>query len=73
MWKLTPPKRIEVGTYTDAVTGKALNVPKSDLQITQGLKSRDKVLSLGGSFLKDDKETCISRIQALLDEASNDT
>lgn len=51
---------------------KALNVPKSDLQITQGLKSRDKVLSLGGSLLKDDKEECISRILALLNKASDD-
>lgn len=54
--------------------GKALNVPKSDLQITQGLKSRDKVLSLGGSLLKDSQEDeFMSRIVALLDKASKDS
>ncbi|KAL1884125.1 hypothetical protein VTK73DRAFT_6794 [Phialemonium thermophilum] len=54
------------------VMSDVLNVPKSDLQITQGFKSREKVLALVSPSIGKEEES-ISRIKALLEEAVQST
>ncbi|KAH8888588.1 DUF167-domain-containing protein [Thozetella sp. PMI_491] len=48
------------------VLSEVLGLPKSDLQITQGLKSRDKTVAVGGSLVKNGEEDCLRRTRALL-------
>lgn len=47
----------------------ALDVAKSDLQITRGAKSRDKVVALGGRSVQDGEAACRGRLLERLGEA----
>ncbi len=44
----------------------ALAIPKSDLQITQGFKSRDKTVVVGGELVTGGEEECLERVKASL-------
>lgn len=46
----------------------ALDVPKSDLQITRGAKSREKMIAVGGRAVQDG-EVCVGRLLKRLSEA----
>ncbi|KAK2609756.1 hypothetical protein N8I77_003242 [Diaporthe amygdali] len=63
------PKDGESNKAVLTVLSEALNVPKSDLQITRGAKSRDKIIALGGKAVQDSETECISRIMKQLDDA----
>ncbi|KAG6357952.1 hypothetical protein INS49_013835 [Diaporthe citri] len=52
-----------------AVLSEALGVPKSDLQITRGAKSRDKVVALAGKAVQDSETECVDRLLKRLDDA----
>lgn len=52
-----------------AVLSEALDVAKSDLQITRGTKSRDKVVALVGKSVQDGEAECLSRLLKRLGEA----
>lgn len=47
-----------------------LDLPKSDLQITQGLKSRTKTVAAVGSWVNSGEEGCLSRAREYLDKAA---
>jgi uncharacterized protein YggU (UPF0235/DUF167 family) len=49
---------------------KVLETPKSEIQISQGLKSRDKTVVVGG--VKGDGEEAVRWARELLDEAANE-
>lgn len=53
--------------------GQALDVPKSDLQITRGAKSRDKVIALGGRAVQDGEAECLGRLLKRLGEAAGES
>ncbi|KAK0725304.1 hypothetical protein B0H67DRAFT_479513 [Lasiosphaeris hirsuta] len=55
------------------VLSEALKLSKSDLQITQGLKSRNKTIAVVGSWVSAGEEECLKRVQEYLNEATNDT
>lgn len=55
-----------------AVLSKALGLPKSDLTITHGLKSRDKTVAVKGSLAAGTEAEAVSRVKELLDKASED-
>jgi len=46
-----------------------LNVPKSDVRVVRGAKSRNKVIAVAEVDLKDDEEGLVSRIQEVLKNA----
>jgi hypothetical protein len=49
---------------------KVLNLPKSNLQITRGLKSRDKTIAATGSWIGGgSEEDCLKRVRTLLEDA----
>lgn len=57
------------------LTIQALNLPKSNLEITQGLKSRAKTIAVAapGSWIGGNnggEEECLSRVKACLSEAT---
>ncbi|KAK3376624.1 hypothetical protein B0T24DRAFT_223391 [Lasiosphaeria ovina] len=54
------------------VLSEALNVPKSDLQITQGLKSRNKTIALVASWVNAGEEECLKQVRSYLDKAAAD-
>jgi uncharacterized protein YggU (UPF0235/DUF167 family) len=56
-----------------AVLSKALGLPKSDLAITHGLKSRDKTVAVHGRLASGTETEAVSRVRALLDKASEET
>ena len=43
--------------------------PKSDIEITRGLKSREKTIAISGIDIQGDNEECISRIRRQLESA----
>jgi len=47
-----------------------LKVPKSDVQIIKGLKSREKLLAITGIDAKGDAQSCISKIREQLQNAA---
>lgn len=49
----------------------ALDVPKSDLQIARGTKSREKIIVVGGRAVRKDEgeAECVSRLVRRLGEA----
>jgi len=49
-----------------------LKLPKSDLQITQGHKSRNKTIAAVGSWVTADEEACLRRIREYLEAAGED-
>ncbi len=49
-----------------------LGLPKSDLQITQGLKSRNKTIAVVGSWVSAGEEECLARVREYLDKATSD-
>ncbi|KAK4242846.1 hypothetical protein C8A03DRAFT_10930 [Achaetomium macrosporum] len=55
------------------ILSEALDLPKSDLQITQGLKSRNKTVAVVGSWVNSDEEECLRRARVHLDNAVNDS
>ncbi|KUI72377.1 UPF0235 protein C15orf40 [Cytospora mali] len=55
-----------------SVLSEALNVAKSDLQITRGLKSRDKVIALRGKIVQDGGEESLSLLIKRLGEAAEE-
>ncbi|KAK4218473.1 hypothetical protein QBC37DRAFT_333778 [Rhypophila decipiens] len=64
--------RAQEGEANKAVVklfSEVLNVPKSDLQITQGLKSRNKTIALAVNV---SEEECLHRVQASLKEATSE-
>jgi uncharacterized protein YggU (UPF0235/DUF167 family) len=46
-----------------------LDLPKSDLQITQGLKSRSKTVAAAGSWINSGEDECLRRAKEYLDRA----
>lgn len=46
-----------------------LDLPKSALQITQGLKSRSKTVTAVGSWVNSGEEECLNRVREYLDKA----
>ena len=44
-----------------------LDLPKSDLHITQGLKSRSKTVAVVGSWVNSSEEECLRRTRECLD------
>ena len=46
-----------------------LDLPKSALQITQGLKSRSKTVAAVGSWVNSGEEECLKRVREYLDKA----
>ncbi|KAL1861811.1 hypothetical protein Daus18300_008627 [Diaporthe australafricana] len=63
------PKDGESNKAVLTVLSEALDVPKSDLQITRGARSRDKVIALGGKAVQDSETECVSRLLKRLDDA----
>ncbi|KAK3305718.1 uncharacterized protein B0T15DRAFT_206963 [Chaetomium strumarium] len=55
------------------VLSEALDLPKSDLQITQGLKSRNKTVAIVGAWVNSGEEECLRRVRMYLDNAVNDS
>ncbi|AEO59887.1 hypothetical protein MYCTH_2308510 [Thermothelomyces thermophilus ATCC 42464] len=51
------------------VLSEVLDLPKSDLQITQGLKSRNKTVAAVGSWVNSGEEECLKRARECLDKA----
>ncbi|KAJ4292921.1 hypothetical protein N0V88_005584 [Collariella sp. IMI 366227] len=51
------------------VLSEVLGLPKSDLQITQGLKSRAKTVAAVGSWVNSSEEGCLQRVREYLDKA----
>ena len=47
-----------------------LDVPKSDLHITQGLKSRNKTVAL---TVNGGEEECVNKVMACLEKATGDS
>ncbi|ROW15643.1 hypothetical protein VPNG_02079 [Cytospora leucostoma] len=56
------PRNGESNKAVLAVLSEALDVAKSDLQITRGAKSRDKVVALGGKSVQDGEVECRGRL-----------
>lgn len=52
-------------------TPKALGVPKSDLQIARGTRSKEKLISVGGKGVQGGQE-CVGRLLKRLGEAVQD-
>lgn len=46
-----------------------LDLPKSDLQIIQGLKSRSKTVAAVGSWVNSGEEDCLGLVREYLDKA----
>ncbi|KAH8757357.1 hypothetical protein F5883DRAFT_161342 [Diaporthe sp. PMI_573] len=63
------PKDGESNKAVLAVLSEALDVPKSDLQITRGAKSRDKVIALAGKAVSVGEAECVSLLLKRLDDA----
>ncbi|KAK3346678.1 hypothetical protein B0T25DRAFT_571800 [Lasiosphaeria hispida] len=55
------------------VLSEAFKLPKSDLQITHGLKTRNKTIAVVGSWVSAGEEECLKRVQEYLDEATDDS
>ncbi|KAK4111653.1 YggU-like protein [Canariomyces notabilis] len=51
------------------VLSEVLDLPKSDLQITQGLKSRSKTVAAAGSWINSAEDECLRRAKEYLDRA----
>ncbi|KAK4192158.1 hypothetical protein QBC35DRAFT_242192 [Podospora australis] len=51
------------------VLSEALDLPKSNLEITQGHKSRSKTVAVVGSWVNSGEEECIKRVRDYLDKA----
>ncbi|KAL2139682.1 hypothetical protein VTI28DRAFT_4852 [Corynascus sepedonium] len=51
------------------VLSEVLDLPKSGLQITQGLKSRNKTVAAIGSWVNSGEEECLKRAREYLDKA----
>ncbi|KAL2129480.1 hypothetical protein VTI74DRAFT_7689 [Chaetomium olivicolor] len=51
------------------VLSEVLGLPKSDLQITQGLKSRTKTVAAVGSWVNSGEEECLKRVKEYLNRA----
>lgn len=51
------------------VTSQVLGLPKSDLQITHGLKSRNKTIAVVGSWVSDGEDECLRRVREYLNKA----
>ncbi|KAM7207964.1 hypothetical protein V8F20_001758 [Naviculisporaceae sp. PSN 640] len=65
--------RAQEGEANKAVVklfSEVLNVPKSDLQITQGHKSRSKTIALA---VDTSEEECLHKVKASLDKASSES
>ncbi|KAK0749815.1 hypothetical protein B0T18DRAFT_323775 [Schizothecium vesticola] len=54
------------------VLSEVLKLPKSDLQITQGHKSRNKTIAAVGSWVGADEEACLKTVREYLEEAAGD-
>ncbi|KAI7779126.1 hypothetical protein LA080_001288 [Diaporthe eres] len=63
------PKDGESNKAVLAVLSEALGVPRSDLQITRGAKSRDKVIALAGKAVQDKETECVDRLLKRLNDA----
>lgn len=61
------------GLLIDTHGIQALDVAKSDLQITRGAKSRDKVVALVGKSVQDGEAECLSRLLKRLGEAAGES
>lgn len=55
------------------VLSEALDLPKSDLQITQGLKSRHKTIAVVGAWVSAGEDECLTRVRQYLDQATGDS
>ncbi|KAL2260481.1 hypothetical protein VTK26DRAFT_5501 [Humicola hyalothermophila] len=51
------------------VLSEVLDLPKSSLQITQGLKSRTKTVAASGSWINSGEEECLKRVREYLEKA----
>ncbi|KAL2268466.1 hypothetical protein VTJ83DRAFT_3312 [Remersonia thermophila] len=54
------------------VLSEVLDLPKSDLQITHGLKSRTKTVAIVGSWVDKGEEECLRRVREYLDKAAEE-
>jgi len=76
-----PPREGEANKAVVKVLSEVLDLPKSDLQITQGHKSRAKTVAVDvGSWAREkkkgqpaDEEECLRRVRAYLDKAAGET
>ncbi|KAK4131491.1 DUF167-domain-containing protein [Trichocladium antarcticum] len=55
------------------VLSEALDLPKSGLHITQGLKSKSKTVAAVGSWVNSGEKECLRRVREYLDEAMDTT
>jgi uncharacterized protein YggU (UPF0235/DUF167 family) len=46
-----------------------LNIPKSDIEVAKGLKSRDKIVVIGGINPEGDEDGCIARIRGKIQDS----
>ncbi|KAK4203603.1 hypothetical protein QBC40DRAFT_274609 [Triangularia verruculosa] len=51
------------------VLSEVLDLPKSNLEITQGHKSRNKTVAVIGSWVNSGEEECLERVKDYLDKA----
>jgi uncharacterized protein YggU (UPF0235/DUF167 family) len=49
-----------------------LKLPKSDLQIAHGHKSRNKTIAAAGSWVGADEEACLRTVREYLEEAAGE-
>lgn len=49
-----------------------LDLPKSDLQITQGHKSRNKTIAVAGSWVSSGEDECLKRVREYLQKAAGE-
>ncbi|KAH8819545.1 hypothetical protein F5884DRAFT_848861 [Xylogone sp. PMI_703] len=59
----------EANKAVKAVISETLQVPKSDVEIIRGVKSRDKTISVAGIAAEDKESSTIERIKKLLQNA----
>lgn len=59
--------------FTPLIMLQVLGIPKSDVQIAHGLKSRDKTVAVTGVLAQGDESACLSRVRDLLEEAAEST
>ncbi|KAK3689791.1 hypothetical protein B0T22DRAFT_376339 [Podospora appendiculata] len=54
------------------ILSEVLDLPKSDLQIIQGPKSRQKTIAVVAPWVNAGEQECLTQVKAYLDKASSD-
>ncbi|KAK0611613.1 hypothetical protein B0T14DRAFT_441556 [Immersiella caudata] len=53
------------------VLSEVLDLPKSDLTITQGLKSQNKTIAVAAPWVRAGEDECLKRVREYLDKAAD--